>query len=74
MRRKGGAYVIDVVIDGKEEEITIDSVAEEPVCPVWWGKDAGLETSGARMKLVNASGAAIKHHGARKVEVEAAVF
>jgi hypothetical protein len=74
MRRKGEAYVIDVVINGKTEETTIDPGAEEPVCLPWWSEEAGLEGKGGRMKLVNASGAVIKHHWKRKVDMEASVF
>ena len=37
MRKKGGVWVVDVVLrDGTKTEITIDSAAEESVCPKDW--------------------------------------
>ena len=41
MRKKGGAYVVDVALvgSGQTTEITIDSAAEEPVCPREWAKE-----------------------------------
>ena len=43
MRRKGGSYVIDVVMNGESMEITVDSAAEESVCPNWFGEDFGIQ-------------------------------
>ena len=37
-------------------EITVDSAAEESVCPHAWGKQFGLREVGEKMNLVNASG------------------
>ena len=77
MRRKGGAYVVDIVLaDGTETEITIDSGAEESVCPKNWAGMYGLSQvkAGEEMKLVNASGKTIAHYGQRDVVFEASVF
>ena len=45
MRRKGGAYVVDVVMkgSGKEEQIIIDPAAEESVCPSEWAGEFGTD-------------------------------
>ena len=64
MRKKGGAYVVDVVLvgSGKKTEITIDSAAEEAVCPEEWASE--FETTrlkkGEEMSLVSANGGKIK--------------
>ena len=70
--------MIHVVLVGSGEatEITIDSAAEESVCPEEWAMGFGTAkvVAGKEMRLVNASGGEIKHYGRRKVEVEASVF
>ena len=52
-------------------EVTVDSAAEESVCPAAWGQQFGLQPvpAGQRMTFVNASGGHIKHHGSRRVIV-----
>ena len=52
-------------------EITVDSAAEESVCPASWGTQFGLELvpAGQRMAFISASGGKIEHHGSRKVVV-----
>ena len=78
MRKKGGAYVVDVALvgSGQKTEITIDSAAEESVCPEDWAKE--FETTklkmGEEMTLVSANGGTISHYGKRKVIFEASVF
>ena len=78
MRRKGGVYVVDVALvgSGQKAEITIDSAAEESVCPEGWAKE--FETTklkeGEEMTLVSANGGKINHYGRRKVNFEASVF
>ena len=78
MRKKGGAYVVDVALvgSGQKTEITIDSAAEESVCPEDWAKE--FETTklqvGEEMTLVSANGGTINHYGKRKVIFEASVF
>ena len=54
-------------------EVTVDSAAEESVCPAAWGRQFGLDPvpPDQRMTFVNASGGRIEHHGARKVIVNA---
>ena len=50
-------------------EVTVDSAAEESVCPAAWGQQFGLEPvqPERRMSFVNASGGRIEHHGSRRV-------
>ena len=75
IRKKGGAYVIDVVVvGGRKEEVTIDSGAEESVCPWWWGEEAPIKAATSRISLVNASGRPIAHYGSRDVVLQAEVF
>ena len=76
MRRKGGSYVIDAVMEGgRKEEITVDSAAEESVCQEGFGggKMEKVE-KGRELKLVNASGGRIPHHGSKVIGFKAAVF
>ena len=47
--------------------ITLDSAADESVCPQGWAQQFGMEPSRKNLKLVNASGGAITHFGARQV-------
>ena len=53
-------------------EITVDSAAEESVCPHAWGKKFGLREAGEKMNLVNASWGKISHYGQRQVVVKTA--
>ena len=55
-------------------EVTVDSAAEESVCPVGWGKQFGLQPvpEDQQTTFVNASGGRITHYGSRKVVVAAA--
>ena len=50
-------------------EITIDSAAEESVCPEEWEKEFGLKEveKGKEMKFRNASGGRMNHYGSRAV-------
>ena len=59
-----------------EEVITVDSGAEESVCPLVWGREFGLTKvqPGMEMKMVNAAGGEMPHYGARKVFFKAAGF
>ena len=56
---------------GGETEITVDSAAEESVCPWEWGTQFGLKSADEWMKFASASGSPIKHYGQRMVKVEA---
>jgi hypothetical protein len=53
-------------------EITIDSAAEESVCPKDWGAEFGTKEPARWLKFVNASGGAMGHYGERlaKFQVE----
>ena len=67
-----GSYLMDVKFPGGvKTQITVDSGAEESVCPVGWGAEFGTEELDRRLNLINASGAKIPHMGQRLVKVEA---
>ena len=67
-----GSYLMDVKFPGGvKTQITVDSGAEESVCPVGWGAEFGTEEPDRRLNLINASGAKIPHMGRRLVKVEA---
>ena len=55
-------------------EITVDSVADESVCPLKWAEQFGMQPiePGKELRLVNASGGKIAHWGSRRVRVQAA--
>ena len=78
MRKKGGAYVVDVVLvgSGKKTEITIDSAAEEAACPEEWASEFKTTRvkKGEEMSLVSANGGKIRHFGKRTAIFEASVF
>ena len=69
MRETGkGSYVIDMVFsDGMSTSITVDSGAEESVCPWEWGSQFPVDTTGGLREFRNASGGQIKHFGSREV-------
>ena len=85
-----GSYVLNVEFvtkaqnDKGEEEwhtmgrevITIDSGAEESVCPLGWGEWFGLSPvkPGKEMKMLNAGGGVMPHYGSRKVTFATASF
>ena len=73
LRRKGGSYVMDVQFSsgGGWTEITVDSAAEDSVCPKDRGGNFGLEVGGEKMNFRNASGGKIEHYGQRNVVVAA---
>ena len=58
---------------GKKTEVTVDSAADESVCPKEWG-DEMFELrevdEGKEMQLRNANGGKIKHYGKRDVTFE----
>ena len=90
MKKKRGSYVIDVEFVKDEmgpdgvarrvkmgrEVITIDSGAEESVCPMGWGEAFGMKavSPGAEMRMVSAAGTEMKHYGSRKVGFAAEGF
>ena len=77
MRRRGKSYVIEVKLpSGEIAVITVDSAAEESVCPKGWAaefKELAVE-KGKELNLINASGGMIPHYGAKTVTFKAAVF
>ena len=58
---------------GAMTEVTVDSAAEESVCPKDWGSQFGLQPVAPddQIAFVNASGGRIIHYGSRKVVVAA---
>ena len=67
-----GSYKFDVKFpNGKKTAITVDSGAEESVCPMEWGEEFGLVKPDQKLNLINASGDHIIHYGQRQVKVEA---
>ena len=48
-------------------EITVDSAADESVCPRRWAEQFGTGPKSRQLKLVNASGGPIAHYGSRRV-------
>ena len=56
--------------------ITVDSGAEESVCPQKWGESFGLKAVGpeGKMRMINAAGDAMPHSGNRKVQFAQACF
>ena len=72
LRENGrGSYLLDVAFaSGKKAEITVDSGAEESVCPWEWGEEYGVDQGGQKMVFRGGNGAWITHYGGRKVVVE----
>ena len=67
-----GSYKFDVKFPkGEKIAITVDSGAEESVCPLGWGEEFGLVKPDQRLNLINVSGSQITHYGQRQVKVEA---
>ena len=66
-----GSFVMDVsFVGGEKTEITVDSGAEENVCPWEWGKELfGTKDASTWMAFRNVNGGTIKHYGARDVMV-----
>ena len=59
---------------GAPAEITVDSAAEDSVCPHDWGSQYGLQDASEWMHFVNASGGKINRDGQREVLVSAKTF
>ena len=66
-----GSYVMNVqFVGGEKTEITVDSGAEENVCPWDWGERLfGTQQSSEHFHFKNASGGTIPHWGKREVRV-----
>ena len=64
-----GTYLLDVnFVGGERTSITVDSGAEESVCPWGWGEQYPV-TQGKTMSFKSASGGVIEHYGKREVVV-----
>ena len=51
----------------RKGEVTVDSAAEESVCPVGWCEEYELQPKvGRALRFVTANGAEMKHYGSRK--------
>ena len=71
IKRGYGLYMMAVHMPGTGmTEITIDSGAEDSVCPWDWGQQFGLMPPSQAMNLFDAQGNLIKHHGVRNVFVQ----
>ena len=71
LRRSGnGSFLMDVnFVGGEKTEITVDSAAEESVCPWEWGSQFQTKPADKWMRFRNASGGFIDHWGKRDVQV-----
>jgi hypothetical protein len=67
-----GSYLMEVnFVGGGKTQITVDSGAEENVCPWEWGVQFGIAPADRWMKFRNAGGGLMEHYGQRQVMVEA---
>ena len=65
-----GSYLMAVrFVGGEKTEITVDSGAEDNVCPWEWGKQFKMMDADTWMLFKDASGGTIAHHGKRDVQV-----
>ena len=65
-----GSYLMDVCfVGGERTQITVDSGAEENVCPWDWGSQFETKPADRWMNFSNASGGRIEHYGKRDVVV-----
>ena len=66
-----GSYVVEVsFVGGEKTNITVDSWAEENVCPWEWGEKLfGTKEADQLMAFRGAKGDAIEHWGKREVRV-----
>ena len=76
LRENGrGSYIMDVnLVGGGKGEITVDSGAEESVCPTDWGNRFRVNENVPRLRFRGADGGLIKHHGERMVVVTSEGF
>ena len=72
MKQSGrGSYVVDLqFVGGERTQLTVDSGAEENVCPHAWGSAFGIRTPDQWMRFRGANGKHIEHYGHRDVKVE----
>ena len=86
LQRKRGSHVLEIefVKEGEKgnmeivgrESITVDSGAEESVCPLGWGEVFGLKPvkPGQELRMINAGGDVMPHYGSRKVTFKSKGF
>ena len=76
LRENGkGSYIMDVdFVGGGKGRITVDSGAEENVCPIDWGQRFRVNEEVPAMRLRGADGNLIRHHGERVVVVTSEGF
>ena len=70
MRKQRGSFVVDGQFgDGQWKQVTVDSAAEESVCPKGWGEQFGTKPveESKKLNFVSANGGKIEHYGERKV-------
>ena len=67
---EASAQVHELDVAQVSTEITIDSAAEESVCPQKWAESFGLQAVDIHLKLVNASGGRIQHLGKKGREFQ----
>ena len=70
-----GSYLMRVRFEGgAPTDITVESGAEENVCPNGWGEQFGINKAAREMSFRSASGDPIKHYGGRLVRVVALFY
>ena len=71
-KRGRGSYVLlGQFVGGEKTEATVDSAAEESVCPPWWGHQFGTREVDEWMNFTVANGNKAHHYGQRDVQIEA---
>ena len=76
LRENGrGSYLMDVeFVGGGKGEITVDSGAEESVCPKEWGSRFRIKEVANKQRFRAANGQQIQHYGERNVFVTSEGF
>ena len=64
-----GSYILKVdFLGGGRGEITVDSGAEENVCPAGWAPQFQVKSPNRKMNFRGANGSEITHYGQKEVE------
>ena len=73
LHRERGIYSIEGTFPGDKNpvKVTVDSGAEDSVCPLDWGRQFGTKTNVDMITFRAANGTVIQHHGDREVLIEA---
>ena len=65
-----GSYLLEVdFVGGRKTVMTVDSGAEENVCPWGWGEHFPTVEADKYLSFRNASGGVIDHYGQRSIKV-----